>query len=229
MTEARKSLLFSPLAARVAPFLVFAGLTALQGSFGETGKYWIYVVKTIAALGMLWVVWPVVKEARWSFSVEAIGVGVAIFLIWVFLDPYYAKLDRIFPKLFKAGTTSWNPFEHFGQSSLAWFFVVSRIVGSSIIVPPLEELFYRSFIYRYIIHPNFETVPLKRLHWPAFLAVSAVFGVAHREWFAGILCGAAYQYLTVKHGRLNEAMLAHGVTNLLLACWVVWKGAWQFW
>lgn len=229
MAESKKLTITSPLWARVLPFLVFAGLTTFQGSIGEAGRYWIYLAKSIAGAGILWAVWPVVKEARWSFSLEGILVGVGVFLVWVFLDPYYRKLDEIFPTIFKGGTEPWNPFRHFGQTGLAWFFVMVRILGSTIIVPPIEELFYRSFLYRYIIKPDFESVPLKRLHWPAFIIVALVFGLVHREWLAGILCGAAYQYLVLRHNRLNEAMLAHAVTNLLLGSWVVWKGAWQFW
>lgn len=229
MANEQKGLISSPVLARVLPFLVFAGLTSLQGTFGEAGRFWIYALKSVAGAAILWVVWGGVKEARWSFSVEGIAVGVFIFLVWVFLDPFYPKLDAIFPKLFKAGTSSWNPFEQFGTGALAWFFVAVRILGSSIVVPPLEELFYRSFVYRYIIDPNFEKVSLKSFHLGAFCIVSIVFGIAHREWLAGILCGISYQFLVVRHGRLNEAILAHGVTNFLLGCWVVWKGAWHFW
>jgi uncharacterized protein len=181
------------------------------------------LLKCLAGAGMLAVVWPVVKEARWSFSWEALGMGTVVFVFWV-------ALDSLYPKLYQGGGPAWNPFEQFGASSaLAWTFVAIRIFGSTLIVPPIEELFYRSFLYRYIISPKFESISLKQFHWPAFLVVCGLFGIVHREWVAGILCGAAYQYLVLRHGRLNEAMLAHAVTNFLLGWWVVGRGAWQFW
>jgi membrane protease YdiL (CAAX protease family) len=43
------------------------------------------------------------------------------------------------------------------------------------------------------------------------------------------LCGAAYQWLVLRKGRLGDAMTAHAITNFLLGAWIVWRGAWQFW
>jgi hypothetical protein len=107
--------------------------------------------------------------------------------------------------------------------------IVARILGSTLVVPPLEEVFYRSFVYRYIANQNFPSVPLNQfLPWP-FLATAAVFGFSHNEWLAGILCGAAYQWLVLRKNRLGDAMTAHAITNFLLGVWVVWRGAWHFW
>src|SRR5262245_27932594 len=118
----------SPFTARVAPFIIFTALTSCQALFGEAGKYWFYVVKTFVGVWLVWAVWPVVQEMRWKFSWEAVVVGVVIFGIWVGIDPYY-------PKFTKAGKP-WNPHESFG-SELAWSIVVIRILGSTIVVPPI--------------------------------------------------------------------------------------------
>ena len=96
-------------------------------------------------------------------------------------------------------------------------------------MPPLEEVFYRSFLYRYLIRADFQSVPLSKFNWIAFLAVSGLFGFEHHEWLAGILCGFAYQGLVCRKGRLGDAMTAHALTNLLLGLWVVWQAAWHFW
>jgi hypothetical protein len=104
-----------------------------------------------------------------------------------------------------------------------------RIAGSTLVVPPLEEVFYRSFLYRYIARPNFLSVPLNHFLPLPFLVTAAVFGFSHNEWLAGILCGAAYQWLVIRKNRLGDAMTAHAITNFLLGLWVVWRGAWHFW
>jgi CAAX prenyl protease-like protein len=106
---------------------------------------------------------------------------------------------------------------------------VCDVGGSTIVVPPLEEVFYRSFLYRYIIKVDFQAVPVGAFHWMAFGVTSVFFGVSHYEWLAGILCGFAYQGLVCWKKRLGDAMTAHAITNLLLGIWVVWKGAWNFW
>ena len=212
----------SPVVARVAPFLIFLALTVCQGKFGAASAYWFYFAKTIVGAWLIWEMRPFVAEMRWAFSWEAILAGIAVFAIWVGLDPFYRHLGKF--------GAPWNPNEQFGNgSTLAWLMMVTRIFGSTFFVPPLEEVFYRSFLYRYLARQNFLSVPLNQfLPWP-FLATAAVFGFSHSEWLAGILCGMAYQWLVLRKNRLGDAMTAHAITNFLLGVWVVWKGAWNFW
>jgi len=206
----------------VVPFAIFLVLTACQGQFGEASRFWFYLAKTVAAAWMIWSIRPLITEMCWAMSWEAVAVGVAVFVMWVGLNDYY-------PKLGKAGP-GWDPHRQFGAgSALAWLFIVGRILGSTFVVPPLEEVFYRSFLYRYIIKVEFLSVPLGTFHWTAFLATSAIFGFEHHEWLAGILCGFAYQGLVCWKKRLGDAITAHAITNFLLGVWVIWKGAWSFW
>jgi CAAX prenyl protease-like protein len=234
----RQHLAASPLAARVVPFIVFATLTVGQGQFGESSRYWFYFVKTFVGAWLIWVVRPLVSEMKWKFSWEAIAVGIAVFAMWVGIDPFYPTLDRLvsFVGFSKAGSDAhpglgiWNPQAYYGDASaLAWMFIIARGLGSSIVVPPLEEVFYRSFIYRYLTKGEFQSVPLGQFNGIPFLTTAAVFGFAHREWLAGILCGLAYQGLVCWKKRLGDAITAHAITNFLLALWVVGRGAWKFW
>ena len=212
----------SPAAARVAPFLVFLALTVCQGKFGAASACWFYFAKTIAGAWFLWEMRPLVLEMRWAFSWEAVLVGVGIFAVWVRLDPFY-------PHLMKHGAL-WNPNNLFGENSpLAWLMIAARILGSTFIVPPLEEVFYRSFLYRYFAKQNFLSVPLKKFLPLPFFATALIFGFSHNEWLAGILCGAAFQWLVIRKNRLGDAMTAHAITNFLLGAWIVWKHAWNFW
>ena len=208
--------------ARVAPFVIFLGLTFGQGQFGAASAYWFYLAKTLVAVWLIWEMHPLVLEMRWAISWEAVVIGIGVFVMWVGLDPFY-------PKFLTSGVV-WNPHEQFGDNSaLAWLMIGTRILGSTLVVPPLEEVFYRSFLYRYIVKPDFLSVSLNRfLLWP-FLATAAVFGISHFQWLAGILCGMAYQWLVLRKNRLGDAMTAHAITNFLLGLWVVWQGAWQFW
>jgi CAAX prenyl protease-like protein len=213
-----------PIAARVFPFILFLALTSLQGKFGLGSHFWVYGTKTIIGAGLVLAMRPFVKEMRWAFSWEAVVVGIFVFVMWVGINPFYPKWGR--------DQIVWNAPAYFGQGSrLAWGFIVLRILGSGLVVPPMEEVFYRSFVYRYAIkpEPSFVEVPFSRFDLRAFMFTSVLFGLAHGEWLAGILCGAIYQWLVIRKNRLGDAMTAHAITNILLGIWIVWKGAWQFW
>ena len=231
----RKFLSVSPMMARVAPFVIFVLLTAAQGKCGPASAYWFYFAKTLVGLWLLLEIRPLVTEMRWAFSWEAVAVGVAVFAVWVGINGEWTTQNSLWVKLgfshapAKAASV-WNPNDQFGAgSALAWLFIVTRILGSTFIVPPLEEIFYRSFLYRYIASQNFLTVPLNKFLPVPFLVTALIFGFSHNEWLAGILCGAAYQWLVIRKNRLGDAMTAHAITNFLLGVWVVWKGAWNFW
>jgi CAAX prenyl protease-like protein len=217
-----KKITQTPALIRVAPFLIFLALTFCQGKFGAASAYWFYFGKTFVGAWLLWEMRPFVSEMRWAFSWEAVVVGFGVFVIWIGLDPFY-------PHLIKNGD-AWNPPAQFGENSvLAWLMIVARILGSTFVVPLLEEVFYRSFVYRYIANQNFLSVPLNKFLPLPFFATAIVFGFSHNEWLAGILCGAAYQWLVLRKNRLGDAMTAHAITNFLLGLWVVWRGAWHFW
>jgi CAAX prenyl protease-like protein len=211
----------SPELARFVPFGVFVALTFAQGETDAASRYWMYLVKTLVGAWLILETRPFVEEMRWKLSWEAVVVGVVIFALWVGLDGLYPRLTEL-----KAG---WNPHNKFGEG-MAWFYVTVRIIGSSIVVPPLEEVFYRSFLYRYFVKIDFRAMPFNQFHGLSFFVTSIIFGVLHPDrWVAGIICGLAFQWLVIHKNRLGDAMTAHAITNFLLGLWVIWKGAWNFW
>ena len=155
----------SPTAARVAPFVIFVLLTAAQGKFGAASAYWFYLAKTLAGLWLVLALRPLVTEMRWAFSWEAVLVGIGVFALWVGISGEWTTQSSLWVKLGLAHpptkfSAAWNPDEQFGAgSALAWLFIAVRILGSTFIVPPLEEVFYRSFLYRYIASQDFFPVP----------------------------------------------------------------------
>lgn len=215
---------------RVLPFILFLILTTCQGRFGIASHFWFYAVKTLIGIALIAWMWSQVQEMRWRMSWEACCVGLACFLLWVGLDGVIPRLGALLGDAAEEKPWQWNPFEFFtDHPALAWTFVGIRIIGSTLIVPPLEEVFYRSAVYRYWVAPNIESVPLNRFHFKAFFATSILFGVVHQEWLAGIFCGAAFQWLVLRKGHLGDAMTAHAITNALLGLYVVWTDSWQFW
>src|SRR5258706_9091602 len=204
----------SPLLARVVPFVIFLALTFCQGRFGAAPAYWFYFAKTFVGVWLIWEMRAFVTEMRWAVSWEAVGVGLGVFVIWVGLDPFYPHLMK--------GVVPWNPTAQFGEgSALAWMMIVARIAGSTLVVPHLEEGFYRSFLYRYLAKPDFTAVKLNQFLPLPFIATAVMFGLSHNEWLAGIFCGAADQWLGLPQKPAGGAVETHALTQFLLGAWVV--------
>ncbi len=230
-TAARKPLLELPETPRVLPFLVFLLFMLVPATAFAGAAYWLYAAKTFAAAGVLWWLRPRLPELRWAVSWEAIVIGLVIAVLWLGIPPV-----RLPWELFSKAPESpkpedvWNPIGYFsGNPALGWGFLAIRTLGRSLVVPAIEELFYRGFVYRYVVSPNFTEVAFSRWHAGAFALTSVMFGVAHGDhWIQGVLCGAAYQWLVLRKARLGDAMTAHAITNLVISIYAVVTNQWQF-
>ena len=222
MNTLHKKLKDSPLLARILPFLIFIVLTSSQGSFGPESHYWIYLIKTLIGIWMIWITWPLVGEMRLNISLEALGGGILVFVLWINLDFKYPKLT--------AYEDTWNLTKQFGHGSIMfWLFATTRIIGSTLVVPFLEEVFYRSFLYRYMLTKNWLFSPHNLFDIRPFIVTSIIFGLTHSHWLAGIICGMIYQIIVLRTNRLGDAIIAHAITNCLLGFWVITQQNWHLW
>ena len=211
----------SAIYVRVAPFVIFVALLFFQGEFGPASLYWVYMLRTLVGAWLIWEMRPFVPEMKWALSWEAVVAGIALFVMWVAIDPYYPQA--------KASGPDWNPLAFFGQgSAVGVAFMVTRVAGMTLVVPPLEEVFWRSFLYRWFVRTDFENMPFNRFHPTSFLVTSALFGSEHHQWLAGALYGMAMQWLVLRKNRIGDAITAHAITNFLLGVYVCRTGAWQF-
>lgn len=224
----------SPVWARATPYIAFIVLTQLQGMSDGPLRFWLYLAKTLVAGWLLWEFRREIAEMKWNFSWEGIAVGVAGVVMWIHLDDL-ARLVNLPPTMLKLGKppepgTEWNPFVQFGDGALlAWFFVLVRTLGSSVVVPPMEEVMYRSLVWRWLANQDFLKVPLNLWRPFPILLSSAVFAFTHHEVVAAFLYALLMHALVWRKGRLGDAIVAHGVTNFLLALWVVFRPEWRFW
>jgi uncharacterized protein len=218
----------SPVALRIVPFAVYIGFLAIESGVSTAGinfdVRWLYAVKVACvalALGLLWrhygelKVTPNVRPADWFVSA---ALGVLVFVLWIVLDQPWAMLDE--PR-------GWDPRSAGG--AIDWRLVSTRLIGATIVVPVMEELFWRSLVMRWIKSSEFLKVEPKRVGAIALLVSSALFALEHHQWLAGLLAGLAYGWIYMRSGNLWTAILAHGATNLLLGLYVLYTGSWQFW
>ena len=218
----------SPIVGYVAPFLAFVSFLALERAFALPAE-WFYPLRLLAVGALLLTVSRRYWWRRPSMPWASIGVGVAVFLIWIGPDLLFGPGYRRFWLFENPVTGSAKTSLSAGLQVSAWFMAV-RTIGSALFVPPLEELFWRGWLMRWLIDKDFEKVPLGTYAWASFWLVALLFASEHGPyWEVGLAAGIAYNGWLVRTRNLADCILAHAVTNALLAAYVIAAGQWQYW
>ena len=214
---------------RIAPFALFMLLLALRG-FAADGAWgfderWLYAAST-AGVALLLIVFrrefgelsavlsPTVREV-----LLAVFAGLLVFVLWIQLDEPWMRIGE--------ATAGFRPIDAAGNP--VWPLIAVRWLGAALVVPLMEELFWRSFLMRWIDSPRFAAVPPQRVSLRAIALSTFVFMLAHTLWLAAIIAGAVYAWLYIRSGKLWLAVIAHAVTNGALGAWVVFTGNWGYW
>ncbi len=216
--------------ARILPFAAFMVLLAARGAVPVDGSWgidprWIYGITVLVVGGLLAYFWREYGELvaqTWPTLTElalAVAVGLAVFGLWIHLDAPWMTIG--------SPAATFLPVD--AQGALIWPLVVVRWIGAALIVPVMEELFWRSFLMRWIQSPQFESVVPQKVALKAIVLSTFVFMLAHTLWLAAIVAGLAYAWLYVRTGKLWVAVIAHGVTNGALGIWVLATRQWAFW
>lgn len=218
----------SPIFVRSLPFGLYIALLALEGLLPEWQPDFdvrlLYPVKAGLVALALAVLWRHYSELKtWGLPLRhlllSVGAGVGVLVLWVNLDAGWMLMGE-------AGE-GYNPTDEAGR--IDWWLVAFRIAGAALVVPLMEELFWRSFLQRWVQQPDFLTLDPARVGLKALLIVSALFAVAHLQWFAGLIAGLIYGWLYIRTRNLWAPIIAHAVTNGLLGAYVVTTGQWGFW
>ena len=215
---------------RIVPFAAFMVLLALRGSLPPEGAFgldprWVYGLTVLVVGGLLAWFWleygELVTQTLPSVSEAALAVvvGAVVFGLWISLDAPWMRLGE--------ASAGFIPTD--AQGRLMWPLIAVRWVGASLLVPVMEELFWRSYLMRWVQNPQFESVLPQRVGIKAVVLSTFVFMLAHTLWLAAIIAGLAYAWLYVRTGKLWVPIIAHAVTNGVLGVWVVMTGKWAFW
>jgi CAAX prenyl protease-like protein len=208
-------------------FFIVAGDVLERLGVPAEALRWIYPLKIAAVALLLALFWRRYAELGLEqlerirhapvAGVTALATGVLVLLLWISLDAGWMIIGS---------PSGFDPRSH-GQ--MDWLLVAIRIAGAALVVPVMEELFWRSFLMRWVASPDFESVEPSQLGIKSFGITVVLFGFEHNLWLAGIVAGAAYSLLYMRHRNLWSPILAHAVTNGLLGIWVVWTGNWSYW
>ena len=221
------------LLAYVAPFAVFlAGLALAQG-LGWLGKtsdqlwlrepvYWVYPLQTLACAVTLVVFWRCYDFGRARHLPLAVVVGAAVFGLWISPQWLFGQPPRV---------DGFDPETFAAAPALYWLTLAARFLRLVIVVPLVEEIFWRGFLQRYLIRERFHDVPFGQYTAVSFWAVAAGFMAVHLtpDMPAAFLTGAIYGWIAVHTRSLLACVVAHATTNLLLGAYIVATRQWGFW
>lgn len=228
--------------ARVIPFMLFMVLLAVRGNLPAEGGFidprWVYGISVLvvgASLVWFWRRYDELGRGSGLTIVQAlisIVVGVVVFQLWIMLTEPWMMTDQLMGMLFGtkevgAATASFHPVDADGR--LQWDLIVVRWIGAALLVPVMEELFWRSFLMRWVDNPDFDKVSPAEVTVKAIVLSTLAFMLAHTQWLGAIVAGLAYAGLYRYTRSLWAPILAHAVTNGVLGAWVVVQGQWQFW
>jgi len=209
----------------VAPFVAFILLTYGGGHWPSAAHFW-YLAKTVVVGVMLWSFRRHYPELRpggsgGNWAIAAL-VGGVVLAVWV-------APERLLAPLMMGDPSGFDPHAFGLGTGLTWAVIGVRLFGASVVVPVMEELFWRSFLMRYLIEADFKRVAVGTFSAFSFVVVAVAFGFEHHRWLVGIFAGIAYGALLVWRRDLFTCVLAHGVTNLGLGIYVIKTGQWNFW
>ncbi len=211
----------------VVPFVVFLGFLALHSAAGLAPL----TEQILWFSGMALVVALVARPAldfrvRHAFGTIALGIGVFVLWIapdllfpgyrahWLFSNPVFGSVAPGLPEAARSDT----------------MVLLLRGLRAALIVPIVEELFWRAWLMRWLIRPDFANVPLGAYSPQAFWIVAALFAAEHGPyWDVGLATGILYNWWMVRTKSLGDLILAHGITNACLSAYVVAAGKWEYW
>ncbi|KAB2638792.1 MAG: CAAX prenyl protease-related protein [Verrucomicrobia bacterium] len=220
------------LRAYVAPFALFMlGLVAVSGAkaLGLTTfagipldpMYWIYPIQTIVcAVALLWF-WRSYDFGESSATKLGVGlaVGLLVFGLWIAPQELFHQSRRL------------EGFDPEAVPGMSNWMLAARFARLVIVVPLVEEIFWRGFLLRYLVREDFKAIPFGSCNRFSFWAVVVAFTAVHApsDWPAAFLTGILFNLVAVRTESLTACVLAHAAANLALGVYICATRQWGFW
>jgi CAAX prenyl protease-like protein len=203
--------------------VVFGVLTLAESKLPVAWFPAAYIFKAIAVTGCLLYFRGPLSEIRFDrkLVLPSVLLGIVVCVLWVAIDTFV-------------------PYPHFGtrtafdptpmlDSALGITFLLVRLYGLVLMVPVMEELFWRSFILRYLTDQDFHKVPMGTFSALALWVMVAASALAHPEWVVAVVASLAYALWVRRTKSLFGAVVAHASTNASLGVYVIATKSWQYW
>jgi CAAX prenyl protease-like protein len=216
--------------AYIAPFLIFILFLGLSQALDKAGiqpgglpdMYLVFPLQTLACAALLARFWPAYALSAPRKPWLPAAIGILAFAIWVSPQLLLHQSPRL---------TGFDPNVLASRPTLYWSEMAARFLRLVIVVPLLEEIFWRGFLLRYFIDEQFETVPFGTYAHIANALVAAGFMFEHSrpDWPAALATGLLYNSVAFRTRSLSSCVLAHALTNALLGAFIMITHQWGFW
>jgi len=205
------------------PTVLFGVLTLLEAELPVAWYPAAYILKAIAVTASLWILRGPLADIRFNpaIALQSAVIGLVVFAVWVGVEetlryPHLGVRVAFDPTPLKASGW-WTPF------------LVTRLFGLIVMVPIMEEIFWRSFVLRYLTQSDFRQLPMGTFSASSLGIMVAASALAHPEWLVAALASLAYAFWLRRTRSLFGAIVAHATTNAALGAYVLTTGAWQYW
>lgn len=237
----------------VLPMAVFLVLVFI-GGLEEAWYPWSYAGRTVIVGALLIWLWPKLKvDVEWTHLRLGVLFGVIGLVQWVGTDKLVQAVRNQFPDENWAGDFVWtwvisgvrpgegyNPIENIAEPAGWWVFIafaIVRFLGPVLVVPVMEELFWRDWLWRSLIAPaNWRLAKIGEPELIAWLGTSFAFALVHPQRLVSVIWALLIAWLLMKTRSIGAIIVAHAVTNFLLGVYVLvatlgfgYEAEWYFW
>lgn len=184
----------------------------------------------------------------WRFHLSAAQVLLGAGLLWVWRQKFTAEVNQkisasqgIISSIWGIlGFSIWIAAQHFqlitfkiatvpGQWPAILVIGITTLLlsGSIIILPIISEIFWRSFMLRYLIVQDFQSIPLGRFQLFSFVVVILLAALPSEYAFAVALTSMLQNILIVWQKNLRCCIVSSVVTHSLLAIYLLVNNNYQ--
>jgi len=216
----------------VVPFVLYLLFSQVAAHYSDLYP-WLYIATIVMVSGAT----IYLLSGRSLFRPHknifpGILVGILGIISWILLSA--SHLDESVISLLPVwlqpeSRLGFNPFEEIASPIFTWVFILFRFLGLALLVPVVEEIFWRGFLLRWVISADWEEQPIGIFTLRSFLWIVLLFTLAHPEFFAAAVYCALMNLLLYWKKDLWLCVVAHGTSNLLLGIYVLLTGSWVLW
>jgi CAAX prenyl protease-like protein len=232
LQKAQEAPNFSDMIALIVPFALYLVLSQISTQFPNYYPYFYTVsVTLVGAVTFILLRGRSIVKMHLNIAPGVI-FGIVGIVAWILICRLQLEqsIIRLLPEWLQSGErASFNPFRSIDSTLGQWGFVGIRLLGLAVLVPVIEEVFWRGFLLRWIISPDWQDQEIGVFSLKSFLWVTFLFTLAHPEWIAAAVYCSLLNILLYWKRDLWVCIVAHGTSNLLLGIYVIYYRTWELW